>query len=415
MSRTTVFACAHVPSTTTSVTGPAGGSRRMSRALGPGYSSTGGRSGSRERRASGALSVQSTPTCSSACGKHRLAMRAVPIGMSRSRRCCRITIARRRLEPREQRAVAHRRCLAASQAATARLVRSFIRYHVSRRVPPARRPATTPPCRLTRMTTEIHARELRSRITAAGELELALADITLPEPTGDQVVVRIEAAPINPSDLALLFGAADLATARRDGARLIANVPAPGLRAMHARLDQALPVGNEGAGTVIAAGASAQGLVGKRVALASGGMFARPQDRARRRMHGATGWVDRGAGRVGGGQPDDRARDGRGDATRRPQRARPHGRGVEPRPDARPGSAALTACRSSTSSAASSRSHCCAASVPSTCSTARVRVSARRSSRRSPRPVQRSRSTRSAAVRWPRRSCRAWRSSRLAS
>src|SRR5262245_62005623 len=124
------------------------------------------------------------------------------------------------------------------------------------------------------MTTEIHARELRSRITEAGELELALVDVAIPEPDADQVVVRVEAAPINPSDLALLLGPADLATARRDGARLIANVPALGLRAVQARIDQALPVGNEGAGTVIAAGVSARGLVGKRVALAGGGMFA---------------------------------------------------------------------------------------------------------------------------------------------
>src|SRR5678816_4564752 len=72
----------------------------------------------------------------------------------------------------------------------------------------------------------LSSRELRTRITSAGELELALVDVTLPEPAHDQVVVRVEAAPINPSDLALLVGPADLATARRDGDRMIARVPA---------------------------------------------------------------------------------------------------------------------------------------------------------------------------------------------
>jgi NADPH:quinone reductase-like Zn-dependent oxidoreductase len=116
--------------------------------------------------------------------------------------------------------------------------------------------------------------ELRSRITKDGQLELALVEVEVPAPVGDQVVVRVEAAPINPSDLALLLGPADLATARLDGDRLVATVPPAGLRAVTARLDQALPVGNEGAGTVVDAGDGAKALVGKRVSLVGGAMFA---------------------------------------------------------------------------------------------------------------------------------------------
>jgi NADPH:quinone reductase-like Zn-dependent oxidoreductase len=115
--------------------------------------------------------------------------------------------------------------------------------------------------------------ELRSTITTAGELVLALAEVEIPVPVEDQVVIRIEAAPINPSDLALLLGTADLATLRVDGERTVASVPKETLRTLAARLDQALPVGNEGAGTVIDAGDQARALVGKRVAT-SGAMYA---------------------------------------------------------------------------------------------------------------------------------------------
>jgi NADPH2:quinone reductase len=115
---------------------------------------------------------------------------------------------------------------------------------------------------------------LHTTITSAGELVLELRDIELPAPTGDQVVVKIEAAPINPSDLILVTGPADLASARRDGDRLVANVPKERLPYVAGRLDQAMPTGNEGAGTIVDAGPDAKQLVGKRVAIASGGMYA---------------------------------------------------------------------------------------------------------------------------------------------
>jgi NADPH:quinone reductase-like Zn-dependent oxidoreductase len=120
--------------------------------------------------------------------------------------------------------------------------------------------------------------EVRSRITKAGKLELWLEEVPLPEPATDEVVVRIEAAPINPSDLLLLLGPADLTTLRASGPpgrpTVTAEIPEPLRAGAAGRLDQALPVGNEGAGTVIAAGADARALVGRVVALRGPGMYA---------------------------------------------------------------------------------------------------------------------------------------------
>ncbi|MDE2364351.1 MAG: zinc-binding dehydrogenase [Hyphomicrobiales bacterium] len=120
--------------------------------------------------------------------------------------------------------------------------------------------------------------QLRSLIRKSGELELSLIDIATPEPAADEVVVRIEATPINPSDLGLLLGAADMASAHSTGGALpvvTARVPEAGMRAMAGRLDQSLPVGNEGAGVVVKAGASpaAQALLGKKVAAIGGAMY----------------------------------------------------------------------------------------------------------------------------------------------
>jgi NADPH:quinone reductase-like Zn-dependent oxidoreductase len=121
--------------------------------------------------------------------------------------------------------------------------------------------------------------ELRSLIRKSGELELSLDKVTRPAPAEDQVLVKVEATPINPSDLGLLLGPADLTTVRatgsRDGIVVTAKVPAAALPGLAARLDQPMPVGNEGAGTVVAAGASAaaQALLGKTVSMIGGGMY----------------------------------------------------------------------------------------------------------------------------------------------
>ena len=122
--------------------------------------------------------------------------------------------------------------------------------------------------------------QLRSLIKPSGELELSLARVAVAEPTADEIVVRVEAAPINPSDLGLLVGAADLTTAKLsgvgDGTMVTAMVPQAAMKAMAGRVGESMPVGNEGAGIVVAAGASeaAQRLLGKTVAMIGGAMYA---------------------------------------------------------------------------------------------------------------------------------------------
>ena len=121
--------------------------------------------------------------------------------------------------------------------------------------------------------------QVRTHIKPEGVLELSLAEVEVAAPGSDEVVVRVEAAPVNPSDLGLLIGPADLSTARAGGTAdnptLIADISPAGMRAMGARMDESLPVGNEGAGVVIAAGDSpaAQALLGKTVACLGGEMY----------------------------------------------------------------------------------------------------------------------------------------------
>ncbi|MBJ7407994.1 MAG: NADH oxidase, partial [Bradyrhizobium sp.] len=121
--------------------------------------------------------------------------------------------------------------------------------------------------------------QLRSLLKKSGELELSLVDIPTPEPADDEVVVRVEATPINPSDLGLLIGPADMSAAKTSGTKempvITATMPEAAVRMMGARLDQSLPVGNEGAGTVIATGSSdaAKALLGKRVSMIGGAMY----------------------------------------------------------------------------------------------------------------------------------------------
>ncbi len=118
--------------------------------------------------------------------------------------------------------------------------------------------------------------QLRSLIKASGELELSLATVDVPDPGPDEILVRVEGSPINPSDLGLLLGAADMSTAKAAGGTVTAAVPAPFMKGMAARVDQSMPVGNEGAGVVIAAGSdpAAQALMGKTVAILGGAMYA---------------------------------------------------------------------------------------------------------------------------------------------
>lgn len=123
------------------------------------------------------------------------------------------------------------------------------------------------------------ALELRSLVTSDGTLELSLQQVPVPAPGPNEVLVRVEASPINPSDLGLLIASADMGTATVAGTPerpvVTATLGEGAVAALTARLDKSLPVGNEGAGTVVAAGSSpaAQALIGKTVAIAGGAMY----------------------------------------------------------------------------------------------------------------------------------------------
>jgi len=126
------------------------------------------------------------------------------------------------------------------------------------------------------MMSEIDGLKLLSTLGEDGRLTVELAQESLVDPQGHDVLIQVEAAPINPSDLGLLFGPADLADADYGEGRIVAQMPEPARRAMAARIGQPMAIGNEGAGTVVAAGEApeAQALLGKRVACVPGGMFA---------------------------------------------------------------------------------------------------------------------------------------------
>ncbi len=121
--------------------------------------------------------------------------------------------------------------------------------------------------------------ELRSTVTEDGVVTLAQR-LTEIGPLGDdQVLVRVEAAPINPSDLGMLFAGGDVSTASAaDGELPAVSVSlSPGVLAASAgRLGKPMPTGNEGGGTVVAAGGSdaAQALLGKVVGFLSGNAYA---------------------------------------------------------------------------------------------------------------------------------------------
>ena len=123
------------------------------------------------------------------------------------------------------------------------------------------------------------ALQLRSLVRKSGELELSLVSLPIPAPAANEVLVRIEASPINPSDIGLLFGAADMSTATvaesATGPVVTARIPEKAMKSMAARMDMSMPVGNEGAGVVVGAGSSeaAQKLLGKTVAVLGGAMY----------------------------------------------------------------------------------------------------------------------------------------------
>lgn len=121
--------------------------------------------------------------------------------------------------------------------------------------------------------------QLRSLVAADGTVQVSLQTVEVPTPGDGQVLVRVEAAPLNPSDLGLLLAGADMSTAvfagRGEASTVSATVSPAALRALAGRVGDSLPVGNEGAGRVVSAGASdaAQALVGKTVAVLGGSMY----------------------------------------------------------------------------------------------------------------------------------------------
>ena len=121
-----------------------------------------------------------------------------------------------------------------------------------------------------------NCRQLTSTLNADGRCVLAIRQYDTGEPAADEVIVRVEASPINPSDLGLLFSAADVSTLAASDGVLTLNVAPNIMRGMQARVGQSLPAGNEGGGVVVATGdsPSAKALMGRTVGVLGGGMYA---------------------------------------------------------------------------------------------------------------------------------------------
>lgn len=125
---------------------------------------------------------------------------------------------------------------------------------------------------------EQSSKEIRSTVTSDGTLQLSISNTERPTPAENEVLIKVEAAPINPSDLGLLISfAADLDSLSISGegeqAVTTAKIHPKLMAAMTARLDQSMPVGNEGGGVVVDAGANAKHLIGKTVGVAGGAMY----------------------------------------------------------------------------------------------------------------------------------------------
>ena len=119
------------------------------------------------------------------------------------------------------------------------------------------------------------SKQIKSKISKEGLLTISLDEVEVPEPGDDQVLIKVQATPINPSDLGLLVGPADISSLKeiKKGSVVEMKVPDGLIRSVAARFDQDLPVGNEGAGIVESAGKGAEHLIGKTVGLAGGAMY----------------------------------------------------------------------------------------------------------------------------------------------
>ena len=215
---------------------------------------------------------------------------------------------------------------------------------------------------------DLTAIQLRSTVTQDGHLELALVDRELGEPAANEVVVRVEATPINPSDLGLLIGPADLRTLAPDGTTdrptLEARIPDWGLPGLKSRIGKPMPIGNEGAGTVVRAGADAAHLLGLSRRDARRRHVRDPAPAADARLRRPARGRQRGGRRVDVREPADRARLRRDDASREAPRDRAHRGRLQSRPDAQPHLPQGRDPPSSRSFAARLRPGCSATRVP---------------------------------------------------
>ena len=121
-----------------------------------------------------------------------------------------------------------------------------------------------------KMTTN---KQITSTVTDQGKLEIAITESECPSPKDNEVLIEIQATPINPSDLGLLLGPGDINTLKVEDSKIIMDVPEAIMGAMKPRLNIPMPVGNEGSGIVVEAGADAQELMGKVVSVVGGGMY----------------------------------------------------------------------------------------------------------------------------------------------
>ena len=125
---------------------------------------------------------------------------------------------------------------------------------------------------------EQYSKEIRSKATSDGNIELSIAKVEKPVPGDDEVLIEVQASPINPSDLGLLLSfAADVqninVTGSGDDTVATMKVHPAFMNTLKPRLDESMPVGNEGAGVIVDAGSNAKDLIGKTVGLAGGAMY----------------------------------------------------------------------------------------------------------------------------------------------
>ena len=126
--------------------------------------------------------------------------------------------------------------------------------------------------------TDLKSKEIRSEITSEGKLNLSIVTSDVPTPSDDEVLIKVEASPINPSDLGLLISfAADLDSISSQGSgddTVTTMGIHPGLmQSMKPRIDKSMKVGNEGGGVIVDAGKNAKDLIGKTVGVAGGAMY----------------------------------------------------------------------------------------------------------------------------------------------